>query len=120
MALPQVPFKVKALAPYTPTSSNQLALVVGNIYEITETDGKGVWVQSKVDGIIGWLPFNYTQVVVEEKVTKTKTKTKTKKSTSKKPGPPIKEHVEKNKKNSPITVFIQGICFYEVESTNSF
>lgn len=62
-ALPPVPFKVKAIAPYSPSSATELALVVGQVYEVTSTDGKGVWVQSQVNGVVGWFPFNYTQVV---------------------------------------------------------
>lgn len=131
--LPPVPFKVKALAPYTPTSATELALVVGEIYEVTNTDGKGVWVQSQVNGVVGWFPFNYTELVQggaalpspaaasapasssstasPRKASSTALKKKPKKEKRnhpKKPGPPIKSHVEKNKKNHPVTVNLQS------------
>jgi len=128
--LPPVPFKVKALAPYTPTSATELALVVGEIYEVTNTDGKGVWVQSQVNGVVGWFPFNYTEVVAapaapspkaasssrppapstsSSSSTALKKKPKKEKHNHpKKPGPPIKSHVEKNKKNHPVTVNLQS------------
>lgn len=61
-----MPFKVKAIAAYTPSSATELPLVVGQIYEVTSTDGKGVWVQSKVNGVVGWFPFSYTQVIPNE------------------------------------------------------
>lgn len=136
-AMPPVPFKVKALAPYTPTSATELPLVVGQIYEVTQTDGKGVWVQSQVNGVIGWFPFNYTEVVpsgppaaappvvgappadlkssngkVKKEGSSTALKKKPKKekrfNVPKKPGPPLRTHVEKNKKNYPVSVTVQG------------
>lgn len=135
-AFPPLPFKVKALAPYVPTSATELALVVGQIYEVTQTDGKGVWVQSSVNGVIGWFPFNYTELVPsgppsaappaassprtelkssDAKVKKDGSSTalkkkpkKEKRNIPKKPGPPLRTHVEKNKKNLPITVTIQS------------
>jgi hypothetical protein len=143
--LPPVPFKVKAIAPYTPSSATELALVVGQIYEITNTDGKGVWVQSQVNGVVGWFPFNYTEVVKAEapsvptrapsaSLSKSghtptasadtegsssprngsalrKKPKKEKKNRPKKPGPPLRSHVEKNKKNHPVTVTIQSTSF---------
>ena len=134
-AFPPLPFKVKALAPYTPTSSTELALVVGQIYEVTSTDGKGVWVQSQVNGVVGWFPFNYTEVVAAapasaaaapaaasprgapsatpaaESTTALKKKPKKeKRNRPKKPGPALRSHAEKNKKNHPVTVNVQSTC----------
>lgn len=135
-SMPPVPFKVKALAPYTPTSATELPLIVGQIYEVTQTDGKGIWVQSQLNGVIGWFPFNYTELVASEpaaatppaavsprtdlkssgaKVKKEGSSTalkkkpkKEKRNVPKKPGPPLRTHHEKNKKNLPVTVTIQG------------
>lgn len=134
--LPPVPFKVKALAPYTPSSATELALVVGQIYEVTNTDGKGIWVQSQVNGVVGWFPFNYTEIVAggasprpaaappvanaAPSATSASTSTtalkkkpkKEKRNRPKKPGPSLRSHVEKNKKNHPVTVNVQGtLCW---------
>lgn len=139
-AFPPLPFKVKALAPYTPTSATELPLVVGQIYEVTQTDGKGVWVQSQVNGVIGWFPFNYTEVVAggapsakppssapltsSTGSSKSSSKTsgdgvalkkkpkKEKKNHPTKPGPPLRTHIEKNKKNFPVTVTVQSTLHF--------
>lgn len=145
--LPPVPFKVKALAPYNPTSATELPLVVGQIYEVTNTDGKGVWVQSQVNGVVGWFPFNYTEVVTEAAAPAPKAAStapssapstssssstalkkkpkKEKRNHPKKPGPPIKSHVEKNKKNHPVTVNLQStfsppFCYLLTKESLSF
>jgi predicted Zn-dependent protease len=144
--LPPVPFKVKALAPYTPTTATEIALVVGQIYEVTNTDGKGVWVQSQVNGVVGWFPFNYTEVVsnaapaaapaakvssprataTPSAPTKASSSTtalkkkpkKEKRNRPKNPGPALRSHVEKNKKNHPVTVNVQRtIIFTKVSSS---
>lgn len=59
-----LPFSVKALYDYAGQSSNEIALISGQIYEVVATDGKGLWWQS-VDksGKQGWFPANFCEVL---------------------------------------------------------
>lgn len=135
MSTKNFPFAVKAIADYVPTNAgSELRLVTGQIYEVLADDGKGVWYQSCVGGVTGWFPANYTEIVetvspgkedlpkppsTQKPLKDSRGKTKSKSSKSKKskssskkttkPPIPLKSYVEKNKKNLPCTLNIQGI-----------
>eukprot|EP01124_Arcella_intermedia_P022895 TRINITY_DN3514_c0_g1_i1.p1 TRINITY_DN3514_c0_g1~~TRINITY_DN3514_c0_g1_i1.p1 ORF type:complete len:537 (-),score=119.35 TRINITY_DN3514_c0_g1_i1:82-1656(-) len=64
-AQPQPPFDVRALAAYTARNNTEVSLVVGKVYRVLLTDGKGLWWQTKTeDGLgVGWFPASYTEVI---------------------------------------------------------
>lgn len=62
-AEPTPPFRVKAIADYNAASGSELSLVTGTEYDVTATDGRGVWWQSYVNGVVGWFPASYTQII---------------------------------------------------------
>lgn len=64
MAEPTPPFRVRAIADYIATGEGQVSLQVGKEYVVNGTDGKGIWWSTTTeDGIIGWFPASYTQVI---------------------------------------------------------
>jgi hypothetical protein len=60
---PTPPFRVRAIADYNAASGSELSLVTGQEYDVTATDGRGVWWQSYVNGVVGWFPASYTQII---------------------------------------------------------
>eukprot|EP01129_Flabellula_baltica_P000230 TRINITY_DN10270_c0_g1_i1.p1 TRINITY_DN10270_c0_g1~~TRINITY_DN10270_c0_g1_i1.p1 ORF type:complete len:513 (-),score=152.64 TRINITY_DN10270_c0_g1_i1:90-1628(-) len=64
MAEPTCPFQVRAKAPYEARNNTEVSLVVGETYTVMQTDGKGLWWQTKGPaGNIGWFPASYTDVI---------------------------------------------------------
>jgi len=64
---PPTPFKVKAMSPYNARNDTEVSLTVGEIYTVFQTDGKGLWWQTKnSNGRPGWFPASYCQVVKDE------------------------------------------------------
>jgi outer membrane biosynthesis protein TonB len=69
MTAPSLPFDVKAISAYSARNGNELSLEVGKIYRVLATDGRNVWWQSRTDdGLVGWFPANYTQIIETEPV----------------------------------------------------
>ena len=66
MAEPTPPFDVKAIAGYAARNDAEVSLEVGKIYSVLQTDGKGLWWQTKgPSGNIGWFPASYTEIYVK-------------------------------------------------------
>jgi len=66
MAEPTPPFDVKAIAAYAARNDAEVSLEVGKVYSVLQTDGKGLWWQTKgPGGNIGWFPASYTEIYVK-------------------------------------------------------
>eukprot|EP01125_Pyxidicula_operculata_P008977 TRINITY_DN2968_c0_g1_i1.p1 TRINITY_DN2968_c0_g1~~TRINITY_DN2968_c0_g1_i1.p1 ORF type:complete len:508 (-),score=183.74 TRINITY_DN2968_c0_g1_i1:380-1903(-) len=64
MTEPTPPFDVRAIAVYAARNNTEVSLEVGKTYHVLQTDGKGLWWQTRAeDGRIGWFPASYTEVV---------------------------------------------------------
>lgn len=65
MTQPTLPFDVKAIAGYVARNNTEVSLEVGKIYKVLQTDGRGLWWQTKSeDGLsVGWFPASYTEIV---------------------------------------------------------
>jgi len=126
---PPTPFKVKAMSPYQARNDTEVSLTVGEIYTVFQTDGKGLWWQTKnTSGRPGWFPASYCQVVKEEQstppppktetpkqspppkieTTKTETKTETTKTEPKTETPKTETEGQDDVKMSVKTVSIQS------------
>jgi len=59
------PFDVKAIAAYVARNNTEVSLEVGKTYRVLQTDGRGLWWQTKnEDGTsVGWFPASYTEVI---------------------------------------------------------
>jgi len=78
---PPTPFKVKAMSPYQARNDTEVSLNVGEIYTVYQTDGKGLWWQTKnTNGRPGWFPASYTTVVNESQTTPPPPQTETPKT----------------------------------------
>eukprot|EP01123_Difflugia_compressa_P006108 TRINITY_DN18259_c0_g1_i1.p1 TRINITY_DN18259_c0_g1~~TRINITY_DN18259_c0_g1_i1.p1 ORF type:complete len:482 (-),score=88.61 TRINITY_DN18259_c0_g1_i1:1279-2724(-) len=61
----QPPFEVRAIAPYQARNGSEVSLEVGKTYLVLQTDGRGLWWQTKTeDGAgVGWFPASYTEIL---------------------------------------------------------
>lgn len=60
---PPTPFRCRAIANFAAGSDSQISIVEGQEYEVQSTDGRGVWWQTTVNGVAGWFPASYTEVI---------------------------------------------------------
>jgi len=65
MAQPAIPFDVKAIAAYTARNNTEVSLEIGKIYRVLQTDGRGLWWQTRNDDgtSVGWFPASYTEII---------------------------------------------------------